>query len=77
MVLVADLELDAVVDTLKNFGLPYRTAISPDDRIAVITDPVRAEVRVVDARTRSARFTIAIPADSVFETAEVKGSPAP
>lgn len=64
---------------------PEGVALSHDGRFAwagsnadgVVTDPVRAEVRVFDARTRAAKFTIAVPADSVLESAEVKGSPAP
>lgn len=76
VVLVVDVAR-ATVDTLRGFGLPYRIAITPDGRLAVITDPARAEVRVVTVADRRPRFTIAVPADSLVATAEVPGSPSP
>jgi YVTN family beta-propeller protein len=76
-VLVVDAARAVAVDTLRGFGLPYRIAITPDGRLAVITDPVRAEVRVVGVADRRTRFTVAVPADSVVATAEVPGSPSP
>jgi len=77
VVLVVDLRSAAVVDTLRGFGLPYRMAISPDGRTAVVTDPIKARVRVFDAVTRRQRFDIAVAADSLVATAEVAGSPSP
>jgi YVTN family beta-propeller protein len=77
VVLVVDLRSAAVVDTLRGFGLPYRMAISPDGRTAVVTDPIKARVRVFDAATRRQRFDIAVAADSLVSTAEVAGSPSP
>ncbi len=77
VVLVVDLRSAAVVDTLRGFGLPYRLAISPDGRTAVVTDPMKARVRVFDAATRRQRFDIAVAADSLVATAEVAGSPSP
>ncbi len=77
VVLVVDLNAGAVVDTLRGFGLPYRMAVSPDGRTAVVSDPVKARVRIFDAATRKQRFDVAIPADSLVSTAEVSGSPSP
>jgi DNA-binding beta-propeller fold protein YncE len=77
VVLVVDLRSAVVVDTLRGFGLPYRIAISPDGRTAVVTDPIKARVRVFDAATRRPRFDIAVAADSLVATAEVAGSPSP
>ena len=77
VVLVVDLRTGVVADTLRGFGLPYRMAVSPDGRTAVVTDPVQARVRVFDAVTRRQRFDIAVPADSLVATAEVAGSPSP
>jgi DNA-binding beta-propeller fold protein YncE len=77
VVLVVDVASGAAVDTLRGFGMPYRIAITPDARLAVITDPVRAEVRVVGVADRRTRFTVAVPADSLVATAEVPGSPSP
>jgi DNA-binding beta-propeller fold protein YncE len=77
VVLVIDVARAAVVDTLRGFGLPYRLAISPDEKLAVITDPAKAEVRVVDAQSHRGRFTISIARDSLVSTAEIPGSPSP
>jgi YVTN family beta-propeller protein len=77
IVLVVDLEKGAAVDTLRNFGLAYRMAVTPDGKTAVVTDPFKAQVRVFDTATRHERFLIPIAADSVESTSEFKGSPAP
>jgi DNA-binding beta-propeller fold protein YncE len=76
-VLVVDVARGVATDTLRGFGMPYRIVVSPDGATAVISDPVRAEVRVVSVRDRKARHTIAVPADSLVATAEVPGSPSP
>jgi YVTN family beta-propeller protein len=76
-VLVVDVARGVATDTLRGFGMPYRIAVTPDARTVVITDPVRAEVRVVDAATRRVRHTVTVPADSLVATAEVPGSPSP
>jgi len=77
VVLVVDVDKRAVVDTLRGFGLPYRLAITPDGRLAVITDPAKAEVRVFDVATRRQKFAIPIARDSLVPTAEIPGSPSP
>jgi YVTN family beta-propeller protein len=77
VVLVVDVDRAAVTDTIRGFGLPYRLAISPDARLAVITDPAKAEVRVFDVATRHQRFLISIARDSLVPTAEIPGSPSP
>ena len=77
VVLVVDVDKRAVVDTLRGFGLPYRLAITPDSRLAIITDPAKAEVRVFDVATRRQRFAIPIARDSLVPTAEIPGSPSP
>lgn len=66
-----------VTDTIGGFGMPYRLAITPDGRTAVITDPPRSEVRIVDVATRRPRATVAIPAEGVAATAEFAGSASP
>lgn len=77
VVLIVDTRSGVAVDTLRGFGLPYRIAISSDGRRAVITDPMRATVRVFDAATRRQQFAIDVPRDSLVATAEVPGSPSP
>jgi YVTN family beta-propeller protein len=77
VVVVVDLDRAQPIDTLRGFGLPYRLAVTPDGRKTVITDPVRAEVRIVDAATRRALATLHIASDSLVSTAEIPGSPSP
>jgi DNA-binding beta-propeller fold protein YncE len=77
VVLVVDIDRAQPVDTLRDFGLAYRMAVSPDGRTVVITDPVKAQVRIVDATSHHERFLIDVPRDSVLATAEVPGSPSP
>ena len=77
IVVVASLDRGQPIDTIRGFGLPYRLAISPDGKSVVVTDPVKAVVRVFDEPTRRERWSILIPADSLAATAEVKGSPSP
>jgi YVTN family beta-propeller protein len=67
----------AVVDTLAGFGMPYRLAITRDGRTAVITDPPKSQVVIVDVATHRPRATVEIPADGVTATAEFKGSASP
>jgi YVTN family beta-propeller protein len=77
IVVVVDTDAGHAIDTLRGFGMPYRLALSRDGRSAVITDPVRGEVRVYDAAARRQRSLITIPRDSIVATAEVPGSPSP
>ena len=77
VVLVVDTDAGHVVDTLRGFGMPYRMALSRDGHSAIITDPVRGEVRIYEASSRRQRTLISIPRDSIVATAEVPGSPSP
>jgi YVTN family beta-propeller protein len=77
IVVVIDTRKGTPIDTLRGFGLPYRIAVTPDSRLAIVSDPVRAQVRVFTVSDRRERFAIAIPRDSLVSTAEVPGSPSP
>jgi YVTN family beta-propeller protein len=77
IVVVLDAATGQAIDTLRGFGLPYRLAVSRDGRTAIVTDPVRGEVRIYDAVARRQRSLITIPRDSIVSTAEVPGSPSP
>ena len=77
VVLVVDTDAGRTIDTLRGFGLPYRIGISRDGRSAIVSDPVRGEIRIFDAKTRRQRSLIAVPRDSIVATAEVPGSPSP
>jgi hypothetical protein len=58
IVLVVDTRSGVAIDTLRGFGLPYRLAVSPDGRGAVVTDPMKATIRAFDTNTRRERFAI-------------------
>ncbi len=64
-------------DTVRGFGMPYRLAVTPDSRLVIVTDPVRGEIHLLDAKTSTRRAVISVPADSLVTTAEVPGSPSP
>src|SRR6185503_11379195 len=67
-VLVVDVRAAQVTDTIRGFGLPYRMAIAPNGRVAVVSDPVKSQIRVFDAATHHERFLIDVPKDSVLST---------
>lgn len=77
IVVLLDAKTGQPIDTLSGFGMPYRMAITPDGRTAVVTDPVRGEVRIFDARTREQRALVSIAPDSLVATTEVPGSASP
>jgi len=77
VVLVVDTRTGVPTDTLRGFGLPYRLAVSPDGRRAVITDPMKATIRIFDVLNRHELFVIDVPRDSLVATAEVPASPSP
>lgn len=77
IVVVIDAARGVPLDTLRGFGLPYRLGITPDSRTAVISDPMRGEIRIYDVATRRERSRIVVPRDSLVATAEVPGSPSP
>ena len=49
---------------LSGFGLPYRIAITPDGRTAVVTDPGNEKIHIIDAQTKRTRFVIDAAAGS-------------
>jgi DNA-binding beta-propeller fold protein YncE len=76
-VTVYDPEIGKIVATLEGFGFPYRMAVTPDSRTAVLSDPASGEVRIVDVATREERHRVVIPKDGVLASAEIPDSPAP
>lgn len=77
LVVVVDAEREQPVDTIRGFGMPYRLGITPDGRRAVVSDPIRGEIRIIDARTRRLEHLIVVPKEGLVATAEVPGSPSP
>lgn len=67
----------AVANIVPDFGFPYRIAITPDSRTAVVSDPGRAELRFMDVVTHAEIGRVAIPATDVVATAEFPHSPCP
>jgi YVTN family beta-propeller protein len=66
-----------VTTTVSDFGFPYRIAITPDGRTAVVSDPGRGELRFMDVGTHTEIGRVAIPATDVVATAEFPKSPCP
>ena len=77
IVVIVDGERGTLRDTLRGFGMPYRIGISPNGALAVVSDPVRAEVRIFDVATHRERHRVVVSGDSLVATAEVPGSPSP
>lgn len=77
IVVVMDAKTGQPIDTVSGFGMPYRIAITQDGGTAVVTDPIRGEVRIFDAQTRAQRFLVPIAPDSLVATTEVPGSASP
>ncbi len=51
-VFVVDVAEQRVVDSVQTPGFPYRIAFTPDNRIAIVTNPQQDEIRLIDAATR-------------------------
>jgi YVTN family beta-propeller protein len=66
-----------IAATVSDFGFPYRIAITPDNRTAVISDPAHGEVRFMAVRTRTDLGRVTIPATDVVASAEFPHSPCP
>jgi YVTN family beta-propeller protein len=66
-----------VATTVSDFGFPYRIAITPDGRTAVVSDPGRGELRFMDVRKHTEIGRVTIPSTDVVATAEFKNSPCP
>ncbi len=76
-VLVVDAASGEIEHTFDGFGFPYRMAISPDGRLAVLSDPMKSEIRMVDAKTFEELKTIFVSPDGAGAEAEFPGSAAP
>jgi YVTN family beta-propeller protein len=74
---VVDTGTGTVVATLEDFGFLYRLVITPDARLAVISDPMKGEVRIVDVETKAERSRVTFTTEGVVASAEFSGSPAP
>jgi len=74
---VFDPELGKIVATLEGFGFPYRMAVTPDSRTAVLSDPASGEIRIIDVATRAERHRVVVPKEGVLDSAEIPDSPAP
>jgi DNA-binding beta-propeller fold protein YncE len=74
---VVDVARGIVIDTLTDFGFPYRMGITPDGRTAVLVDPARAEIRIVDTATRRERTRVRVPATGIVPGAEFPDSSSP
>jgi DNA-binding beta-propeller fold protein YncE len=77
LVVVFDTRSGRAVDSLEGFGMPYRLGITPNGQVAVISDPAKGQVRIVDVATRKVRSVVSIPGEGVVATSEFPGSSSP
>ena len=74
---IVDVETGMVVDTIRGFGMPYRLAVSPSGRVAVVSDPAKGHVHILDAATREPLHVVEFPTEGVLASAEFPDSPSP
>jgi DNA-binding beta-propeller fold protein YncE len=74
---VVDVEKGSVTDSLVGFGFPYRMAVTPDGNLAVLSDPMLGEIRIIDTQTRNELARITVPAIGVVAASEFPGSASP
>lgn len=66
-----------VAATVSDFGFPYRIAMTPDGRTAVVSDPGRGELRFMDVAKHTELGRVVVPTTDVVSTAEFPKSPCP
>jgi len=74
---VLDVDSGEIEATYTDFGFPYRMAVMPNGRFALLSDPGKGEVRVIDAQSLQHVTTIPISGENALPTAEIPGSSAP
>jgi YVTN family beta-propeller protein len=74
---IVDVGTRTIVDSLVAFGMPYRIVFTPDGATAIISDPVKAEIRFIEAATRREIGRLDLSGDSAVSTAELPGSVGP
>lgn len=62
-VFLVDVVAQKVIDSIQTAGMPYRVGFTPDGATAVVTNPERDEVRIVDVQTRTVRTTLSVAQD--------------
>ena len=72
---IVDVRTRAIVDSLVAFGMPYRIAFTPDGGMAIIPDPVKAEIRFIEAGYTTRDRPAGGATESVVGTAEVAAPP--
>lgn len=58
---ILDAATGASAGAIDGFGMPYRIAITPDGRLAVVTDPDAERVAIVEVTTRQRVASIEVP----------------
>lgn len=76
-VFVIDAASGEIEHSFDGFGFPYRMAISMDGRIAVISDPMKSEIWIVDAETLEKLKIISVSPEGAGAEAEFPGSATP
>lgn len=54
-------ETGAIARTLEGFGMPYRIGITPDSKVAVVSDPGSEKIHLVDMSVYAVRHVIPVP----------------
>lgn len=74
---VVDVESGKIEQVFTDFGFPYRIAVMPNGKYALMCDPGKSQIRVVDAHTLELVKTLNISGDGAAGSAEFSGSAAP
>jgi len=74
---VIDTKAGTVVRTYPGYGFPYRMAVTPDGKTAVICDPELSKIHFIGVQNLNEIGVLDVPADSVQAAAEFAGSAAP
>jgi YVTN family beta-propeller protein len=77
LVAIVDVAQGKVIESIGGFGMPYRLAFTPDNRYAIISDPVKGQVRIFTVANHKGHKTVSIPARNLVATAEIPGSSSP
>jgi len=76
-VLVMNIASGEIEKTFDDFGFPYRMAVMPNGKYALLCDPGKSEIRVIDAATLEHVKTISIDGSQALESSEFPGSASP
>ena len=74
---VVDVASGQVEAVFADFGFPYRMAVAPNGKVALLCDPGRSEIRFIHAESFDLLKTMTIPSTGAVASAEFPDSAAP